>query len=126
MKKNEFETLHEKMASAWSSRNHTEVLKAFSPDVRYADPLRYSFNGKSELSKFFGPDGEGSPQTCVLHLTLFDEEKQSGAVEYTYEGEHKYHGVVLIRMEGNLISHWREYQHIDERLRSEFLSGTGF
>ena len=35
-----------------------------------------------------------------------------GAGEYTYEGTHRYHGVAIVRVEGGLITHWREYQHM--------------
>ena len=48
----------------------------------------------------------------VSHTILFDPEMQIGAVEYTYEGTHRYHGVVLTKASGTLITHWRENQHI--------------
>lgn len=88
--------------------------------------MRYSFRSREELRSFFGPDGAGEPQRCVIHLTVFDEAQQVGAAEYTYEGKHRYHGLVLVRIAGGLITHWREYQHIDLRERREFLSGTEF
>jgi ketosteroid isomerase-like protein len=93
--------------------------------VRYADPLRYSFRGRDALRAFFEDDG-GHAQRCVFHTILFDEEQQTGAVEYTYEGTHRYHGVVLVRVQEGRISHWREYQHIDAREWEELAAGTAF
>ncbi|MCX6116546.1 MAG: hypothetical protein NT027_03320 [Proteobacteria bacterium] len=126
MNRKEFSDLLNHIAQAWSRRDHSEVLKAFAPDVHYADPLRYSFKSKDELKEFFGPDNSGPLQQCVIHLTLFDEESQIGAAEYTYIGHHQYRGVALIQLKDGFIIRWREYQHIDTRSRTDFLSGTEF
>lgn len=34
-----------------------------------------------------------------------------GAAEYTFTGTHTYHGVVVIKLRGDVIANWREYQH---------------
>jgi hypothetical protein len=57
---------------------------------------------------------------------VFDEAQQIGMAEYTYEGTHRYHGVVLIRVRDGRITHWREYQHIDEKPWEEFVAATAF
>ena len=94
-------------------------------DIRYADPMRYSFRGRAQLRAFFEAD-EGCSQRCVWHTIIFDEDQQVGAAEYTYDGTHRYHGIALIRVEDGRITHWREHQHVDARAWEEFASGTLF
>jgi hypothetical protein len=55
---------------------------------------------------------------------LFDETQQSGVVEYTYGGHHRYLGAAVIEVDADgLISRWRESQHrSDDREWSAFLS----
>jgi hypothetical protein len=52
--------------------------------------------------------------------------KKDSAAEYTYEGTHRYHGVVLIKVSGTGITHWREYQHISPLAWQEFVGVTKF
>ena len=68
----------------------------------------------------------GNEQKTEWHTIIFDESIQTGAAEYTYEGTHRYHGVVLIRLKDNKIFRWREYQHIDDRDWQTFVSSTMF
>lgn len=121
----EFRSLLERLADGWRRRDYVQVAAAFAPDVRYADPVRYAFADRAALHAFFTAD-DGRPQRIAWYTVLFDEERQIGAGEYTYEGTHRYHGVVLVRVAAGLITHWREYQHVDARPWAEFISGTGF
>lgn len=121
----EFRALLERLADGWRRRDYNEVVAAFAPGVSYADPLRYAFADRTALAAFFAAD-EGRPQRMAWHTILFDEAQQIGAGEYSYEGTHRYHGVALVRVDGGLITHWREYQHIDPRPWAEFIAGTGF
>lgn len=125
MNRDELRNLIENLAEAWRRRDYAAAAHTFTEDVRYADPLRYSFQSRDDLRAFFEDDG-GYPQRVVFRTILFDEEQQTGAAEYTYEGTHRYHGVVLLRVRDGKISHWREYQHIDPREWEEFASGTAF
>lgn len=113
------------MAEAWSRRDYAAAASAFAEDVRYADPLRYSFSNRGQLRAFFDAD-EGYEQRVEWHTIIFDEAEQAGAAEYTYDGTHRYHGTVLIKVEGARITHWREYQHTDSREWEEFVCGTAF
>ncbi len=113
------------LADAWTQRNYAAATDAFAEDIRYADPLRYSFHGRAQLRAFFEAD-EGCSQRCVWHTIIFDEDQQIGAAEYTYDGTHRYHGIALIRIEDGRITHWREHQHVDARDWEEFASGTLF
>jgi hypothetical protein len=121
----EFREVLLKMADAWARRDYGAAVEAFAPDVDYTDPLRYSFGSRDELRKFFEND-EGYTQSTRWHTIIFDESKQTGAAEYTYKGTHRYHGLVLIKIEEGRIKQWREYQHIDPREWEEFIRATAF
>lgn len=120
-----FEAIFETLARAWSARDYETAAAVFAEDVRYADPLRYRFESRAQLLEFFRND-EGYEQSTVWHNVIFDEERQVGAAEYTYQGTHRYHGLVLIQVRGDEITHWREYQHVSDLDWKEFCSGTAF
>ena len=49
------------------------------------------------------------------HTVVWDEASRSGAVEYTYEGHHRYHGAVMVHLDDDgRIDLWREWQHVDD------------
>jgi hypothetical protein len=121
--KDNFRALLQALADAWHRRDYAAAAEFFAPDVRYGDPLRYGFSNRAELQQFFEAD-EGYPQRTVWHTIVFDPAEQIAAAEYTYDGTHRYHGTVLIRLRNDKITHWREYQHIDPREWEEFASGT--
>lgn len=125
MTKSEFKAMLDSLAEAWGRRDYVAAAGAFAEGVRYADPLRYSFDSRERLRAFFEAD-EGRPQRTVWRTIVFDEEQQVGAAEYTYEGTRRYHGTALIKVEGGKVTHWREYQHVDARDWKEFTSGTAF
>lgn len=122
MNKAEFTQLLHGLAKAWTHSDYSKVCQAFAPNVHYTDPTRYSFHGLEELRSFFN-DNQGADEFCEMHTVIFDEEKQLGAAEYTYEGTHRYHGLVLIRMVNDKIVSWREYQHTDAREWDVFIKG---
>lgn len=110
------------LSDAWTRRDYEKAASVFADDVRYRDPLRYSFDNKNDLKKFFEND-EGNEQKIVWHTIIFDEEEETGAAEYTYEGTHRYHGTVIIKINHEKVARWLEYQHIDARGREEFVTG---
>ncbi len=120
-----FQTLLESLGTAWRDRRYEDAVRHFAPAVKYLDPLRYSISGRDALLAFFRND-EGCPQSTTWHHVLFDEATQVGAAEYSYRGTHLYHGVVLIRLEGERITHWREYQHTSELDWESFFKGAAF
>ena len=125
MTKTEFSLLLEKLADAWRHRDYAAAADCFAPQVKYGDPLRYSFQDSQALRLFFEAD-DGQEQRIEWHTVLFDDTDQVGAVEYTYSGSHNYHGVAIVRVAGGLITHWREHQHIDDRSWLEFAGVTLF
>ncbi len=125
MTKTEFRALLEALAAAWARRDYVAAAAFFAPDVRYSDPWRYAHAGRDELQRFFADD-EGREQSTVWHTVIFDEDQQVGAVEYTYEGTHRYHGTVLVRVQDGKVTHWREYQHVEPRSWEEVVGETRF
>jgi len=56
------------------------------------------------------------------HHLVFDEEKQIGAGEYTFEYEIRTHGVAMVQLVGGRIARWREYE-VESPLDWEKLAG---
>jgi len=125
MTKQEFKAMLDTLAADWEQKKYDHAASFFAVDVKYGDPIRYQFTSRPELLAFFRND-EGYDQRTVCHTVLFDQELQIGVVEYTYEGTHRYHGMVLIRISGKEITHWREYQHISPLAWEEFVGVTKF
>ncbi len=120
-----FRALLARLADGWSRRAYHEVAAHFAEQVHYADPTRYRLDGRAALLDFFRND-DGMEQRTTFHTVVFDEARQVGMAEYTYEGTHRYHGAVVVKVAGGLITHWREYQHVDPRTWEEFAGETRF
>jgi hypothetical protein len=125
MNKVEFKNLLKALSDAWQRKDYAAAAEVFADEIQYADPLRYAHSGKAQLRAFFEAD-EGFEQHTVWRVIVFDEEQQAGFAEYSFEGTHRYHGAVIIKVQGDKITHWREYQHIDRRDWQEFAGGTAF
>ena len=123
MTRDEFIALLETMERGWNGNDPDLVAGCFAEDVDYADPLRYQINGRAELRAFFELP-EGGLQRVRWHTIIFDEAAQSGAAEYTYDEAHRYHGLVLVRVAGGVVTHWREYQHVSEADHAGFVAGA--
>ena len=125
MNRAEFQDMLYRLSDAWQRKDYAAAADVFAENIRYADPLRYSFNGKAQLRAFFDDD-EGYPQRTVWRTIVFDEEQQVGIAEYTFDGTHRYHGAAIIKVQDDKVSHWREYQHIDSRDWHDYASDTAF
>ena len=119
MDRDGFRDVLEVMAAATNAGDADAVAALFAEDVRYSDPTRYSFTRRDELIPFFEPPEGG--HSVVWHRIVFDEVEQTGVAEYTYDGHHRYHGAVVVRIEGDIITGWREWQHISELDWDEFV-----
>ena len=107
-----FATRLRQLAVAWARRDYAQAAAMFAPGVIYLDPLRYRLTSRQQLQEFFEND-EGLPQTTFWRGVWYDPETRTGSAEYSYTGSHRYHGVVLIRVDtAGLFDRWREYQHI--------------
>ena len=118
MEAEEFGRMLQSLADGWVSGDYKAVISRFSDDIKYVDPLRYSFFGLEELVEFFNDESE--PETCSFHQYVFDEMRQVGAAEYSYSGSQTYHGTVWITLHDDKISEWREYQHTSEKSFNDF------
>ena len=113
MTSDEFAALISRLRDAWNAGSADGAAACFAERVDYADPTRYRFTSPGELVPFFEPPPGG--HTTTWHRVLFDERLQTGAVEYTYAGHHRYHGAAFVEVDpGGLIRAWREYQHLDD------------
>ena len=109
----------DRAASGWASGDAAAVADYFAADVEYIDPFLYRFERRDDLVSFFEAPPGGHHVTW--HTVIWDEQVQTGSVEYTYEGHHRYHGHALVRLDDDgRIALWREWQHLDDRL-----SGAG-
>lgn len=61
-----------------------------------------------------------------LHHVAYDAATQTGFGEYTFELNHRYHGIVIIHVRDGLITQWREYQYPSELPYDEFARNTRF
>jgi hypothetical protein len=120
--RSEFVVLLDRLAAGWAAGDAESVAAEFADEVRYGDPTRYRFGRRSELVPFFEPPPGG--HSVVWHRWLFDEAAQAGAVEYTYDGHHRYHGAALVAVDADgRIADWFEWQHLSELDWDRFVAG---
>jgi hypothetical protein len=103
----------DRAAAGWAAGDAAAVGDAFAEDLVYVDPYRYRFERRADLLPFFEPPPSGHHVTW--HTIVWDDAAQTGAVEYTYEGHHRYHGAAFVRLDADgRIVLWREWQHQDD------------
>jgi SnoaL-like domain len=113
--RDEFRELLDRAAAGWAGGNAAEVGDCFAEDVDYGDPYLYHFHRRADLLPFFEPPPGGHHVTW--HSVIWDDEAQTGVVEYTYVGHHRYHGAAIVRPDADgWIAQWREWQHLDDEL----------
>ena len=86
-------------ADSWRAGDAAAAADCFAEDVEYLDPYRYRFTRRADLLPFFRPPTGG--QHVVWHSILWDDEARTGVVEYTYEGDHRYHGAAIVRLDAD-------------------------
>ena len=113
MTRDEFQALLDRAAAGWADGDAVAVGDCFAEDVEYLDPLRYRFDRRADLLPFFQPPPGGHRVTW--HSVLWEDEAQTAAVEYSYEGHHRYHGAAIVRPgRDGRIALRREWQHLDD------------
>lgn len=112
-------------AAGWRDGDAAAVAACFAEGLEYLDPYGYRFTRRADLVPFFEPPPGG--HHVVWHTIIWDDTTETGAVEYTYEGDHRYHGTAIVRLDGDgRIVLWREWQHQDDDLDWESrLGGRG-
>lgn len=114
MTQEDFRQMLETMAEGWKTRDYELVAECFAENTFYSDSLSYTFTNRQDVLNFFEDDGDVQ-QECTFHRSVFDERGQIGAAEYTYTGTHQCHGTVWVKLAGDRIVDWREYQHISDK-----------
>ena len=95
MTRDEFQALLDRAAAGWADGDAAAVGDCFAEDVEYLDPFLYRFDRRADLLPFFEPPPGGHRVTW--HSVIWDDEAQTAAVEYSYEGHHRYHGAAIVR-----------------------------
>jgi SnoaL-like protein len=109
----DFRTLMQTIADGWSTGDACMAAGCYAENAVYSEPPdRQLYVGHDAFYRFFGGDREPAPEMRMVwrHL-IFDESKQVGAGEYTFEAENQYHGGVMVRVVEGKIANWREYQY---------------
>jgi ketosteroid isomerase-like protein len=109
----DFDRLMQRLANAWNQNDARRAADCFTDDARYsAPPDPRVRRGRDELFHFFGGDkGRPRPMHMQWHHLVFDEERQLGAGEYTFDYDTRSHGVVIVRIVDGRIAQWREWEH---------------
>ena len=123
MKTAEFTKLLQTVAHAWNNGNALTASECFSNDAVYIEPPdKQLFIGKDQLYKYFGGDNDQSNHMKMIwHNSMFNEETQTGAGEYTFEMDNQNHGVAVIEIKNEKIAVWREYQWSGSMSYDKFL-----
>jgi len=102
---NEFEHLMQTVADGWNEGNARKAANCFSEDAIYVEPPeKQLYHSRAELYEFFGGDrGTDIPMKMTWHHLAFNEEKQVGFDEYTFQMHGLYHGIVVVKIEMGLI-----------------------
>lgn len=126
MNKEGFVVLMQTIANGWNTKNARMAVDCFTDDAVYIEPPdKQFFSGKDELFEYFGGK-KGIDMRLTWHQLFFDENKQMGSGEYTFEMNGViHHGVAVVEMKRGLISHWREYDTRGSLSYSEFLQTKG-
>jgi hypothetical protein len=128
LKAAEFERLMQTVAEGWSEGNARKAADCFTQDAIYTEPPDKQFyRGRDALFKFFGgAEGRESQMKMTWHHLMFNEEKQVGAGEFTFEYGGKVHGMVAVKITGGKISNWREYWYESDLDWERFVGDNRF
>jgi len=123
-----FERLMQLLADSWNKGDARKAADYFSEDAIYSEPPdKQLYKGRAELFKFFGGnEGRKSAMKMTWHHLVFDEQKQVGAGEFTFEYGSKVHGVAMVKVAEGKISHWREYWYESDLDWEKFIGENKF
>ncbi|OGG12735.1 hypothetical protein A2875_01915 [Candidatus Gottesmanbacteria bacterium RIFCSPHIGHO2_01_FULL_46_14] len=123
---NEFQRLLQTIADGWNTKDAKKAVECFIDDAVYIEPPdKQFFQGKNQLYQYFGGD-DGFDMKLTWHHVFFDEEKQQGAGEYTFEmNDIIHHGVAILELENGKIKLWREYDVTGNLSYEDFLKTEG-
>lgn len=124
----EFQTLMQTVADGWSEGNARKAADCFTDDAIYTEPPdKQLYKGREALFKFFGGnEGRKSQMKMTWHHLIFDQQKQIGAGEFTFEYGGKVHGMVIVKITNDKISNWREYWYESNLNFDKFIGANKF
>jgi ketosteroid isomerase-like protein len=121
-----FRRLLATVADGWHAGDARRAADCFTEDAVYAEPPdRQLYRGREELFRFFG-GAQPPPMTMRWHHVVFDDDRQVGVGEYTFQGRRRYHGLVIVKVENGKIARWREYQYESDLDWEAFAGDSGF
>ena len=109
-----FAALMGRIATGWNSGDAAGAADCFTEDAVYMEPPdRQRYEGRAALFEFFGGNQRHPPKMSMTwHHLAFDAPTQTGFGEYTFEGNRRYHGIVVVKLRNGKVSLWREYQQM--------------
>ncbi len=124
----EFKNLLQTVADGWNEGNARKAADCFTEDAIYIEPPdKQVYVGRKALFEFFGGDKKPAPKMSMTwHHSAFDEDGQIGFGEYTFQGNSRYHGIVIIKIKNGKISNWREYQYKSDLEWKDFIEKNKF
>ncbi len=123
----EFEALMNTVAAGWNEGDARKAADCYAEDAIYTEPPdKQVYRGRAALYEFFSGVKPAPPTRMVWHHLAFDPENQVGFGEYTFHGNSRYHGIVVVKLRGGKISRWREYQYKSELPWEEFVRENRF
>lgn len=126
--RSQFLHLMSTLARGWNSGDAKGAARCFTEDAIYTEPPgRHTYSGRQAIFKFFGgyekPD---PPMRMIWHHLAFDEPSQIGFGEYTFQGNHRYHGIAVVRLHGRRIANWRAYQYRSVKTWRAYFEANSF
>ena len=123
-----FVRLMQTVADGWNENDAAKAANCFAEDASYIEPPdKQAYQGRAALFDFFGGNDDPPPRMeMVWHHLIFDEGAQIGCGEYTFQGQGRYHGVVMVKLVDGLIATWREYQYASDLEWEEFVARSAF
>lgn len=123
----QFESLMNTVAAGWNEGDARKAADCYTEDALYTEPPdRQVYRGREALYEFFRGVKPAPPTRMVWHHLAFDAQERIGFGEYTFHGNSRYHGIVIVKLRGGKISNWREYQYKSEVPWEEFTRHNGF
>jgi len=109
----DFRVLMVAVSSAWNQGSASSAVSCFTDDAVYMEPPdRRVYIGRKALIDFFGgTKRQEKPMQMLWHHLAFDTATQVGFGEYTFAQNHRYHGIVIVKLQDGKIKSWREYQY---------------
>lgn len=124
----QFARLMQTIADGWNEGDARKAADCFTESAIYTEPPdKQLYRGREALYRFFG-GGQGRKQEMKMdwHHLIFDEQRQVGAGEFTFEYGGRVHGMVMIKVSGGKVSNWREYWYESNLAWEDFIGENRF